>query len=100
MVFEGQKQEENWCARVTKKTIAELKEILGCLHLERSGTHKELSDRMIEFLKRPTKGMADKGKAVAGAKKKSTATKKKASGSKSKPKKKVGAPRSLRLWIT
>jgi hypothetical protein len=33
-----QKQEDNWENRIRKKTVAELKGMMTCLHLERAGT--------------------------------------------------------------
>jgi hypothetical protein len=40
-------------ARIHKKQIKELKEIMGCLGLERSGKQSELADRLFNFLKKP-----------------------------------------------
>ena len=55
--------------RVQKKQVKELKELLGCLALERSGTQKELADRLFAFLKKPSASSCT-GRAPPGVAKK------------------------------
>ncbi|KAJ1493788.1 hypothetical protein T484DRAFT_1767407 [Baffinella frigidus] len=103
LTFTEDKQNTQFQARLDKLTIAQLKEIMACLALERGGTHKDLVDRLFDFLKKPSEaqcnGTAPRGSSKKRSKPKAKASKPKAKASqvskkKSKPKPKASKPKA------
>lgn len=92
-VFADEKAEENLKNRIHKRVIKELKDIMICLAIERTGTHDELADRLFKFLKKPTAGDCT-ARAPSGLGKKAKTSKKRTASGKKKTSAKKGAKKS------
>ena len=82
--FADTKAEENMKARISKKVMKDLKDIMGLLALDRSGSHGELAERLFKFLKKPTASECTARKPIGMGKKAKSSKKRTAKGSKKK----------------